>query len=117
MRTAPPLETGRPDRATQVADAQPRARSRRLGVERGLLALIGLYLLTLPLVAHDIRAADEIEYFAYVRSLAFDRDLDFTNEYRHFVDRSPSKYACGPADADGCEELCKGSKKPCILGL
>jgi hypothetical protein len=71
---------------------RPLTRSRRLGVERGLLVLIGLYLLTLPLVTHDIRAADEIEYFAYVRSLAFDRDLDFGNEYQHFFDRSPEKY-------------------------
>ncbi len=68
------------------------ARTRHLGIERGLLVLIGLYLLTLPLVTHDIRAADEIEYFAYVRSLAFDRDLDFGNEYQHFFDRAPEKY-------------------------
>jgi hypothetical protein len=58
---------------------------------RGLL--IGLFLLTLPLVTPRIRAADEIEYFAYLRSLVFDRDLEFGNEYRYFYDRDPASLA------------------------
>src|SRR5262249_18478689 len=37
-------------------------------------------------------AADEIEYFAYLRSVVFDHDLDFTNEYQWFVDRDPKEY-------------------------
>ncbi|CAA9574488.1 MAG: hypothetical protein AVDCRST_MAG88-2691, partial [uncultured Thermomicrobiales bacterium] len=64
----------------------------RIRFERPLLLLLGLYLLTLPLVTHDIRASDEIEYYAYLRSLAFDRDLDFRNEYEHFFNRAPRKY-------------------------
>jgi hypothetical protein len=55
---------------------------------RGLL--IGLFVLTLPLVTPRIRAADEIEYFAYLRSVVFDRDLAFGNEYQYFYDRDPS---------------------------
>jgi hypothetical protein len=50
-----------------------------------LLAL----LLALPLVTPRIRGADEIQYYSHLRSLAFDRDLDFENEYRWFVARDP----------------------------
>jgi hypothetical protein len=58
---------------------------------RRLLAV--LFLLTLPLVTVRVRGADEIEYFSYLRSLAFDRDLDFTNEYTRFVERDPQGLA------------------------
>jgi hypothetical protein len=47
----------------------------------------------LPLVTPRIRAADEIEYFAYLRSLVFDHDLEFGNEYRYFYDRDPQALA------------------------
>jgi len=57
-------------------------------------AVVGLaWLLTLPLVTPKIRGADEIEYFAYLRSMAFDRDLEFGNEYRHFYERDPQGLA------------------------
>ncbi|MEO8361846.1 MAG: glycosyltransferase family 39 protein [Vicinamibacteria bacterium] len=45
--------------------------------------------LTLALVSTKIRGADEIEYFSHLRSFAFDRDLDFTNEYEHFYQANP----------------------------
>jgi hypothetical protein len=32
-------------------------------------------------------ASDEVEYFAYLRSMWFDGDLSFDNEYRYFYDR------------------------------
>jgi hypothetical protein len=51
------------------------------------------WLLTLPLVTPRIRGADEIEYFAYLRSAVFDRDLEFGNEYRHFHERDPQGLA------------------------
>jgi hypothetical protein len=47
----------------------------------GLLAVI-----TLPAVTTRIYASDEVQYFAFLRSLAFDRDLSFENEYQHFFD-------------------------------
>lgn len=50
---------------------------------RGLLAA-GLFLLTLPAVTTRIYAGDEIQYFAFLRSLWFDHDVSFENEYRHF---------------------------------
>jgi hypothetical protein len=51
-----------------------------------LLALGLLAVLTLPAVTARIYASDEVEYFAFLRSLAFDRDLSFENEYQHFHD-------------------------------
>jgi hypothetical protein len=53
---------------------------------RRLLAVGLLALLTLPAVTPRIYASDEVEYFVFLRSLTFDRDLSFENEYRHFAD-------------------------------
>jgi hypothetical protein len=53
---------------------------------RRLLAVGLLALLTLPAVTTRIYASDEVEYFAFLRSLAFDGDLSFENEYQHFAD-------------------------------
>jgi hypothetical protein len=58
---------------------------------RGIV--VAAWLLTLPLVSPKIRGADEIEYFAYLRSAAFDRDLEFGNEYRYFHARDPEGLA------------------------
>ncbi len=43
--------------------------------------------MSLPAVTPRIYASDEIQYFAYLRSLWFDRDVSFENEYRWFYDR------------------------------
>ena len=55
---------------------------------RELLALGGLLLvptlfaqLALPVPRID---SDAVEYYSHLRSLYFDRDLDFTNEFEHF---------------------------------
>jgi hypothetical protein len=45
--------------------------------------------MSLPLVTPKLRGADEIEYFSYLRSLAFDRDVELGNEYQHFYDADP----------------------------
>lgn len=55
--------------------------------QRPLLALVLLFVLSLPAVTARLYAADEIEYFAYLRSWWFDRDVSFDNEYRYFYDR------------------------------
>src|SRR5687767_12815330 len=52
-----------------------------------LTFLIALFLLSLPAVTVRFYASDEIEYFAYLRSMWFDGDLSFDNEYRYFYDR------------------------------
>jgi len=54
---------------------------------RQWLLLVCLFLLSLPAVTPRIYSSDEIQYFAYLRSLAFDHDLSFENEYRYFYDR------------------------------
>jgi hypothetical protein len=46
-----------------------------------------LFLISLPAVTPRLYASDEIEYFAYLRSVYFDRDLSFDNDYRYFYDR------------------------------
>ena len=51
------------------------------------LGLVLLFVASLPAVTPRLYAADEIEYFAYLRSWWFDRDLSFENEYRYFYDR------------------------------
>jgi len=56
-----------------------------------LLCLV--FLFTLPLVTPTIRGADEIQYFSLLRSLVFDQDLDFGNEYRHFYAQDPQGLA------------------------
>ena len=63
---------------------------------RELIVLCLAFLLTLPLVTTRLYASDEIEHFAWLRSIVFDRDVDFDNEYRYFVDagiaRDPGFY-------------------------
>ena len=54
---------------------------------RGLVCLLLVFALSLPAVSTRLYASDEIQYFAYLRSLWFDRDLSFENEYRYFYDR------------------------------
>jgi hypothetical protein len=52
-----------------------------------------LFVLTLPAVTTRLYASDEIEHFAWLRSWAFDRDVDFENEYRYFYDTGIAKDA------------------------
>ncbi len=64
---------------------------------RALLALGLVLALTLPGVTRRLYASDEVEYFSFLRSLWFDRDLSFDNEYRHFYEngviRDPGFFA------------------------
>src|SRR5688572_20759820 len=50
-------------------------------------ALTLLFLVSLPAVTTRLYASDEIEYFVYLRSVYFDRDLSFDNDYRYFYER------------------------------
>jgi hypothetical protein len=59
-------------------------------VDHGLAILCLLYLVSLPLVSHRMTASDAIEYYVYDRSIYFDADLDFTNDYQGFYDRNPN---------------------------
>ncbi len=51
---------------------------------RELAALAVAFVISLPAVTPRIYASDEIQYFSYLRSLWFDRDLSFENEYQYF---------------------------------
>ncbi len=57
------------------------------GGRAGWVVLVLLFVVSLPAVTPRLYASDEIEYFAYLRSLWFDGDLSFENEYRYFHDR------------------------------
>lgn len=59
---------------------------------RTILGLLLAFALLLPAVTVRLNASDEIEYFAWLRSWVFDRDIDFDNEYRHFHDQDPDKH-------------------------
>jgi hypothetical protein len=54
---------------------------------RELVVLVAAFVLSLPAVTPRIYASDEIQYFSYLRSLAFDRDVSFENEYRYFYEQ------------------------------
>jgi hypothetical protein len=63
--------------------------SRLLGLSRRELVVLAVaFVLTLPAVTPRIYASDEIQYFSYLRSLWFDHDVSFENEYRYFYDRN-----------------------------
>ena len=57
-----------------------------VGSTRGVLWLVLAFVLSLPAVTPRIYASDEVQYFAYLRSLWFDGDVSFENEYRWFYD-------------------------------
>src|SRR6185436_12203075 len=53
---------------------------------RSPLVLVALFIVLLPAITPRLNASDEVEYFAWLRSWTFDRDAEFTNEYRHYYD-------------------------------
>jgi hypothetical protein len=55
-----------------------------------LVALL-VFVLSLPLVTARIYASDEVEGFAWLHSLAFDRDVSFGNEYEYFYNSGQVK--------------------------
>lgn len=60
--------------------------SRRAWLRRDWIVALA-FLLTVPAVTTRLYAADEIEYFAFLRSFWFDGDASFDNEYRYFYER------------------------------
>ncbi len=53
---------------------------------RERLFLLALFIASLPAVTARLYSSDEVEYFSYLRSLWFDHDVSFENEYRYFYD-------------------------------
>ena len=60
---------------------------------RELVFLAALFVLSLPAITARLYSSDEVQYFSYLRSLWFDHDVSFENEYQYFYDhqiaRSP----------------------------
>jgi dolichyl-phosphate-mannose-protein mannosyltransferase len=80
----PPLAGGK----SQLV-AHPSSRHKGIGdflvrVDRGLIVLAVVFVLSIPLLTPRVAASDEIEYFSYLHSIFFDHDLNFRNEYEHF---------------------------------
>jgi len=57
--------------------------------DRGILALLVTFVVLLPLFQPRLYATDSVQYYAYLRSLWFDGDLDFANEYTRFHELNP----------------------------
>jgi len=60
---------------------------------RTIVALVAVFLISIPAVTKRLYASDEVQYFAWLHSVAFDRDADFENEYQHFHDQGMSQVA------------------------
>jgi len=60
---------------------------------RELLVLVVVFAASLPAVTPRLYSSDEIQYFSYLRSLWFDHDVSFENEYRYFYDRNVAQSA------------------------
>ena len=63
------------------------AATRSAPAARQWIVLGALFVLSLPAVTTRLYSSDEIQYFSYLRSLWFDRDLSFENEYQYFYER------------------------------
>ena len=53
---------------------------------RKFLLFALLFVVSLPAVTARLYSSDEVEYFSYLRSLWFDHDVSFENEYRYFFE-------------------------------
>jgi hypothetical protein len=53
---------------------------------RELIVLVLLFAFSVPAVTARLYSSDEVEYFSYLRSLWFDHDVSFQNEYQYFYD-------------------------------
>jgi hypothetical protein len=60
---------------------------------RDILLLAVIFLASLPAVTARLYSSDEVEYFSYLRSLWFDHDLSFENEYQYFYDHQIAQSA------------------------
>ncbi len=71
-----------------------KSQSRETGftiTDRGFLTLVFIFILSLILLTPRIYSGDEIQYYAFLRSVWKDHDLNFINEYRHLYRQAPSK--------------------------
>jgi hypothetical protein len=81
-----------PDRSAQLAATDRPSPAHRMRAWLGarevgpwLIALV--FLLMLPISVPRVALSDEVQYYAYLRSVYFDGDLDFRNEYSYFAEQ------------------------------
>jgi len=60
---------------------------------RETVCLIVLFIVSLPAVTARLYSSDEVQYFSYLRSLWFDHDVSFENEYQYFYDHQIAQSA------------------------
>jgi hypothetical protein len=60
---------------------------------REILLLTVIFIASLPAVTARLYSSDEVEYFTYLRSLWFDHDVSFENEYQYFYDHQIAQSA------------------------
>jgi hypothetical protein len=65
--------------------------------DRGQIVIVALFLALLPISLPRIYATDEVQYYSYLRSVYFDGDLDFRNEYEHFAQLGEQQQPPDPA--------------------
>ena len=68
---------------------------------RWWLTIAVVFVLSLPAVTPRLYSSDEIQYFVYLRSMWFDHDLSFDNDYRYFYDRGIAQGARPREDGSG----------------
>ncbi|MEI8306620.1 MAG: glycosyltransferase family 39 protein [Chloroflexales bacterium] len=52
----------------------------------GPWVILGVFLILVPISVPRVALSDEVQYYVYLRSVYFDHDLDFRNEYVHFAE-------------------------------
>jgi hypothetical protein len=63
----------------------PKTRNKYLPIFIFLIFLLSMVQSAMPLfLSHSIVRGDGVGYFAYLRSLVFDGDLNFKNEFTHY---------------------------------
>ena len=59
--------------------------------DRRIITLFSIFILSIVLLTPRLYSGDEIQYFAYLRSVWKDADLHFQNEYQWLYNRAPAK--------------------------
>ncbi len=80
-----PVERMAPSATLERVPALARFRAWLAVNDPGPWLIVLVFLLLLPFSVPRVALSDEVQYYAYLRSVYFDRDLDFRNEYEHFA--------------------------------
>lgn len=73
--------------AARQASIISRIRAWAAANDPGPWLILAVCLALLPISLPRVALSDEVQYYAYIRSVYFDRDLDFRNEYAYFSEQ------------------------------